>query len=156
MSRAKNLRLAWFSQRLCSGASDALIIAEAVVKFRISATTARKDLTEIYTRWTNIDLDNAHMHKAKFMELGMELMDELRTNMQFGPAVNHFKTLAQISGVLSDGKVRMSEGESSMQPAPKAEVVRDRISQLANDPKVRAKALALGLDLSIIDGVDKK
>lgn len=156
MSHARNLRLAWFSQRLCSGASDALIIAEAVVKFRISQATARKDLTEIYTRWTNIDLDNAHMHKAKFMELGMELMDELRSNLQFGPAVNHFKTLAQISGVLGDGKVRVSDGESSTQPAPSADVVRSRISELANNPKVREKALKLGLDLSNLDDVDKK
>jgi hypothetical protein len=151
-SHKKNLRLAYIAQRLSEAESDAQIVADVVLKYKVQETTARAELREVYKRWMTIDLDNQQTHKAKFMELGLNLLNEMRTNMAMGAVASHFKTLAQIAGVMTD-KVIVTDSPRSLEPAPAPNTVRARIAELAKDPKIRARAARLGLDLDAIEVV---
>jgi hypothetical protein len=153
MSAKKNQRLAYISQKLGEAVTDAQVVKLVMETYKISEKLARSELREVYQHWRRIDIENMTDHKAKFMELGFDLLNEMREGYSHGPAAAHFKTLATIAGVMTD-KVIVQEGEKTSQPAPAPNTVRERIIQLAKDPKVRARALKMGLDLGDLDVVD--
>lgn len=146
----RNARLAWLAMRVGKGETDAQTILGLMGAFPgTSEKTARAELKEIYQRFADINNDNIADQKNKFLELGFEMLQEMRTAMQLGPAANHFKTLASIAGVATE-KSQVDQTVSQGVPAPKADVVRDRISTLMNDPKIKERAKKLGLDLEEI------
>jgi hypothetical protein len=147
----RNARLAWLAQNICKGQTDAKIVIGLMAAFPgTSEKTARVELREIYSRFSEINAENMPEQKVKLMELAFDLLEQCRQNMQLGPAVNQFKTIAQMSGVITD-KVQVDQSSSGGTPAPKADVVRDRISKLANDPKIRERAKKLGLDIDDVE-----
>lgn len=146
----RNARLAWLAQNICKGQTDAQIVIGLMAAFPgVSEKTARMELREIYQRFSDINAENAPDQKTKFMELGFQMLEEMRQGFAHGPAAQHFKTLATIAGVVQE-KVQVDQTVNSS-PAPKADVVRDRISKLSSDPKVKERAKKLGLDLDIIE-----
>lgn len=148
----RNARLAWLSQEICKGKTDAQTVFDCMAVFPpASEKTVRADLKEVYQRYSEINEDNLPEQRVKFLELGYALLEEMRNAMQLGPAANQFKTLANIAGVVTDvSKVQVDQTINSA-PAPKAETVRSRIAQLSSDPKIREKAQKLGLDLDDIE-----
>lgn len=151
-SRAKdakrNARLAWLAQEICKGQTDAQVIINCMAAFTgVSEKTARAELREIYQRFSEINADNLPDQKTKFLELGFVMLQEMRQNLQLGPAANHFKTLANIAGVVTDNSKVSSTSEVNLTSAPKADTVRSRIEALRSDPKVRERAKKLGLDI---------
>lgn len=150
-SQAKrNARLAWLAQEICKGQTDAQIIIGLMAAFPgTSEKIARQELREIYERFADINSENLPDQKVKFMELGFQMLQEMRDAFAHGPAAQHFKTLATIAGVV-DQKVTVDQTVTQVS-TPKAEVVRERISKLANDPKIRERAQKLGLDLDEIE-----
>ena len=146
----RNARLAWLAQNVGKGKTDAKIVIECMAAFPgVSEKTARAELKEIYQRFAEINLENLGDQKVKFLELGFEMLQEMRSALQLGPAANHFKTLASIAGVVTE-KTQVDQTVNTGTPAPAAETVRNRISQLTNDPKIRERAKKLGLDLDNI------
>lgn len=144
----RNARLAWLAQNVGKGQTDAQIVLGLMAAFPgVSEKQARVELREIYQRFADINSDNLDAQKVKFLELGFEMLSEMRSAMQLGPAANHFKTLANIAGVVSDGKVSVDQTVNVGTPAPKADIVRDRISKLRSDPKIIERAKKLGLDI---------
>src|ERR1043165_5187980 len=101
MSATRNTRLAWLASQLAEGKSNASIVIDCMSKFRgVSEKTARRDLKEVLQRFTEIENDSIEERKSKFMEIGWKLMEDCRSVAQYGPAVNLFKTLSAISGLL--------------------------------------------------------
>jgi hypothetical protein len=146
----RNARLAWLAQQVGKGQTDAQTILGLMGAFPgISEKQARSELNEIYQRFSDINSDNLGAQKVKFLELGFEMLEEMRKAMQLGPAANHFKTLASIAGVATE-KVQVDQTVTQGIPAPKADIVRDRISKLRSDPKIMERAKKLGLDLDDI------
>lgn len=154
---ASNTRQAWLSQRLSEGISDSQLIADASAIFDVTELTVRKDLKAIYDRWVMIDLDNTGKHKARWMEIGLALFEETREagrkSLQFGPAVQQFKTLVVMAGII---KLGASGGDSAntlgsvenTQPGDQA--ARDRIEVLSRNPEILEKiknAKKLGIAL---------
>lgn len=148
----RNARLAWLAQRVGLGETDAQTILGLMGAFPgTSEKTARAELKEIYQRFADINNDNLADQKMKFLELGFEMLKEMRSAMQLGPAANMYKTLAGVAGVVTDqSKVQVDQTVAQGVPAPKADVVRDRISKLLNDPKIKERAKKAGLDLDEI------
>jgi hypothetical protein len=145
----RNARLAWLSQNIIKGRTDASIILEMMQLFPpVSEKTCREELKELYKRYGEINEENLPEQKHKFLELGFAYMEEMRNGFQYGPLANLFKTMATIQGVLTD-KVKLDH--TITEAGPKPDVVRDRISTLINDPKIIARAKKLGLDLDDID-----
>lgn len=152
MSAQRNTRLAWIAQELAKGKSNASIVIDCMAKFRgVSEKTARKDLKEILQRFTDIENETIEESKAKFMEIGWKLLDDSRSVAQYGPAVNLFKTLAAISGLLdanSSGTISAPTGERGETSSPEAKLVRERISQLLKNKQVQKQAQDAGIDLA--------
>lgn len=155
-SQKANIRQAWLAERIGKEQTDAHLVALCAATFRISEKTARQDLNAVYDRWKSIDDEMAPKHKARFMELGFDILREARdmannpaSGASFAPVVAQFKTLAVLAGVMSEGASKSQTapvaGSGSTQPGE--QTVRDRISLLKSDPMVRAKAMKLGLDL---------
>jgi hypothetical protein len=111
-----------------------------------SEKLARQELRDLYQRFSDINADNLPEQKVKFLELGFQMLDDMRQGFAHGPAAMHFKTLAAIAGVNTTDKLVVDQTVSTA-PAPKADVVRDRLDKLTQDPKVRERAKKLGLDL---------
>lgn len=146
----RNARLAWLAMRVDKGETDAQKILGLMAAFPgTSEKIARAELNEIYQRWADINSDNMTHQKEKFMELGFALLEKMDKAMQYGPAANQFKTLASIAGVVTE-KSQVDQTVAQGVPAPKADVVRDRISKLLNDPKIKERAKKAGLDLDEI------
>lgn len=146
----RNARLAWLAMQVGKGKTDAMLVLECMGAFPgVSEKTARAELKEIYQRFSDINSDNLAEQKVKFLELGFEMLEEMRAAMQLGPAANQYKTLAAISGVASE-KSQVDQTVSVGTPSPKAETVRDRIGKLINDPKVRERAKRIGMDIDDI------
>lgn len=146
----RNTRLAWIAQEISKGQSNASIIVACMAKFPgVSEAVARKDLKEIMARLTEIELENLPEIKTRFMEIGWKLLEECRSVAQYGPAVNQFKTLAAMAGVLTE-KGQIADGSPT--GTPEAEIIRKRIAQLMKDKKVKADAEAAGIDLKVFDG----
>ena len=149
-SQKANIRRAWLAERLGNGKSDAENIQHCALLFRVSETTVKKDLAAIYDRWMEIDRELAPKHKAQFMELGLKILEEARsaandptTPANFGPVVAQFKTLAIISGALTEKPATVQIVDSK----PSDQAMRDRIEKLKADPKIRERAMKIGLDL---------
>lgn len=146
----RNARLAWLSQNIIKGRTDASIILEMMQLFPpVSEKTCREELKELYKRYSEINEENLPEQKSKFLELGFLYMEEMRNGFQYGPLANLFKTMATIQGVLTD-KVKLDQS-ITVEPGPKVDIVRDRISTLMNDPKIKERAKKLGLDLEEIE-----
>jgi hypothetical protein len=107
---------------------------------------ARQELRDLYKRFSDINTDNLPDQKVKFLELGFQMLDDMRQGFAHGPAAMHYKTLATIAGVNTTDKLVVDQTVSTS-PAPKADVVRDRLAKLTQDPKVRERAKRLGLDI---------
>lgn len=150
MSQAQNIRRAWLAERIGSTDSDAKLVELGAGIFKVTEATMRSDLKAIYERWAEIDAENAPMHKARFMELGMAILAACRDagakSFNYSSTVSQFKTLAQIAGVLSDGS-RGGSGVDNSSTQPSDNAIKSRIEKLSKDPKIRERALKLGLDL---------
>lgn len=160
MSSARNTRLAWIAQELANGKSNAMIVVECMAKFHgVSEKVARADLREILQRFTEIENDSIEESKAKFMEVGWKLLADARAVTQYGPAVNLFKTLAAISGLLDGngggetrplGNAKTPLGSAGGAGTPEASVVRERIAELQRNKAVRESAREAGVDLAAL------
>lgn len=148
----RNARLAWLAQNIGKGQTDAQIVLSLMAAFPgVSEKTARAELKEIYQRFADINSDNLPDQKVKFLELGFELLQEMRSALQLGPAANQFKTLASIAGVVTEkSSAQVDATVAQGVPAPKPDTVRDRIAKLRSDPKIIERAKKLGLDLDDI------
>lgn len=145
MSAARNQRLAWISQEIAKGKSNATIVLECMAKFPgTSEHVARKDLKELLQRLTEIELENLPEIKTRFLEIGWKLLEECRSLAQMGPAVNQFKALAIMSGVLNEKGVDTSGAATG---SPESEVVRNRIKELMKNKKIKQEAKDAGIDL---------
>lgn len=148
----RNARLAWLSQEICKGQTDATIILGLMAAFPgTSEKLARSELREIYQRFSDINEENIPSQKTKFLELGFTMLGEMRAAMQYGPAANQFKILAGIAGVTTEKTQLDQTTHSSATPAPKSDVVRSRLDKLMNDPKVKERAKRMGLDLDDVE-----
>jgi hypothetical protein len=90
------------------------------------------------------------------MELGLNLLAECRDagskTLHYGPAVQQFKNLAIMAGVMRDGLMgKQSQVAGSGETRPDDQTVRERINSLQKDPKVRERAMRAGLDLDAKD-----
>lgn len=151
-SQQANIRRAWLAERIGDGTSDAKLVALGAATFRVTEATIRKDLAAVYDRWQAIYEESEPGRVAQFMELGLSLLEECRDagrkTLHFGPAVAQFKNLAIMSGVMKEG-LGMGKQEPAQQgdTRPDDQAVRERISALQKDPKVRERAMKAGLDL---------
>jgi len=145
MSAARNVRLAWIAQELSKGKSNGQIILDCMTQFPgVSEKVARKDLKEILQRLTEIEADTLVEAKTRFMEIGWKLLEECRSLAQMGPAVNQFKTLATMAGVLNEKDPDKQAGPTG---SPESAIVRERIAQLMKSKAVQEKAQEAGIDL---------
>lgn len=147
MSVARNRRLAWMAQEISKGKSNAMIILDCMTIFPgTSEKVARKDLKELLQRLTDIEMECLPEVKSRFLEIGFKLLEECRSLAQMSAAVNQFKALAQMSGVLSDKPQDSNTGGPS-NGSPESVIVRERIKQLMKSKSVREQAEAAGIDL---------
>lgn len=148
MSAARNQRLAWLAQELSAFKTLPSIVIDAMTKFpNVSEKTIRKELNELLSRLTDIHMQNAPEIKTQLLEQAYKLLEECKSLSQMGPAVNLFKTITQMYGVLSEGKGTQQDGNNSSSGSPESIIVRERIKQLMKDKRVRAEAEAAGVDL---------
>jgi hypothetical protein len=157
MSAARNTRLAWIASELGQGKSNAQIVIDCMAKFHgVSETTARRDIKEVLQRFKDIEDDSIAENKTKFMEIGWKLLNDCKSVAQYGPAVNLFKTLAAISGLLDsdkNGNAYAPAGHGGVAPetgTPEAKLVRERIASLLRNKEVKNQANAAGIDLSVL------
>lgn len=151
-SHKSNIRRAWLAERIGDGTSDAKLVALAAVTFNVQEVTIRKDLSAVYSHWMEIWSETEPARVAKFMELGMNLLEECRaagrTTMHFGPAVQQFKNLAIMSGTMRDGLSSRSDPTPTGDTRPDDVSIRERIDALQKDPGVRERAMRAGIDLA--------
>lgn len=146
MSAARNRRLAWMAQEISKGKSNAMIVLDCMTAFPgTSEKTARKELKELLQRLTEIELESLPEVKSRFMEMGFKLLEECRSLAQMSAAVNQFKALAAIAGVLSDKPNQETTGQAT--GSPESAIVRERIKQLMKNKSVQEQAKAAGIDL---------
>jgi len=152
-SVSRNQRLAWIASQVGEGKSNASIVMECMTLFPgVSEAVARKDLKEIMQRLTEIELANLPEIKTRFLEIGWKLLEECRKYSQMGAAVNQFKNLALMAGVLDDKK---PENNQQANGAPDNKIIRERIAQLMRNKKIKAQAEEAGIDLESIAGPGK-
>lgn len=151
MSVSRNTRLAWLSQRLSEGKTNAQIVLDALQKFPgVSEKTIRSELKKMLERLTDIEMENLPLVKQRMLEIGFKLMEEARDHSQYGPAVAQFKTLAILTGAIDpkgDSPGSAGSSGSGVGGVPEASTVRDRINKLMQNKKVLAEAQAAGIDL---------
>lgn len=146
MSAARNQRLAWLAQELSKGKTNAAIVLDCMTKFpNVSEKTVRKELKELLQRLTDIEMECLPEVKTRFLEIGFKLLEECRSLAQMSAAVNQFKALAQMSGVLSEKPAESTSGPSN--GSPESIIVRERIKQLMKNKNIREQAEAAGIDL---------
>jgi hypothetical protein len=146
MSANRNKRLAWVAQEIAKGKSNPQIILDMMKFFPgVSEKVARADLKEILERFSEIDEETIASAKAKYLEMGFQLLQDCRQAAQFGPAVNQFKALAQISGVLTEKGNAGSTPEQ--QGSPENTTIRERIKALMKSKNVKKAAEEAGIDL---------
>lgn len=152
MGASRNQRLAWIAQELSKGKSNAAIVLDCMTKFPgVSEKVARKDLKEILGRLTEIELETLQDAKTRFMEVGWKLLEEARSLAQMGAAVNQFKTLVAMAGLLNEKQEATKEATG----VPESNVIRERIAQLMKSRKVQAEAKAAGIDLAEMKDKDE-
>lgn len=157
MSAARNNRLAWIAAELGNGKSNAQIVIDCMAKFRgVSEATARRDIKEVLQRFKEIEDDAIEENKTKFMEIGWKLLNDCKSVAQYGPAVNLFKTLAAISGLLDSDKAGNAYAPAGHGSAPtetgtpEAKLVRERITSLLRNKEVKKQAQEAGIDLAVL------
>lgn len=151
LSQKANIRRAWLAERIGDGTSDAKLVALGAATFRVSEKTIQKDLSFVYDRWIEIYEANQPGRVAQFMELGLSLLAECRDagskTLHYGPAVQQFKNLAVMAGVMREGLMGKQEPASNQDTRPDDQAIRERIVTLQKDAKVRERAMRAGLDL---------
>lgn len=154
-SHKANIRRAWLAERIGTTRSDVKLISECAALFKVTEKTIREDLEWVYDRWSNIDTQMAKHHKARFMELGLEILQDARnaaadatTAATFAPVVAQFKALAVLAGVMREG-IGGRDNLIPMSTQPADALVRERIDRLSRDIEIREKAMRLGLNLEI-------
>ncbi len=118
-----------------------------------SEKIAKAELKEVYQRFAEINADNWANAKEKFIEMGFDALDKMDKAMQYGPYANMFKTMASMSGVITE-KAQADQTVTQGTPTPQAQTVRDRIAKLMDDPKIKERAKRAGLDLAELDTRD--
>ncbi len=155
---SRNTRLAWLAVELAKGKSNAAIVVDCMTAFHgVNEKTVRRDLKDILQRFTEIENDTIEEARTKFMEVGWKLLNETRSVAQYGPAVNLFKTLAAISGLLDSdrgGTISTPGSDGSLSGSPEAKLVRDRIAQLLKNRSVQSSAKEAGIDLLALKKAD--
>ena len=147
MSATRNTRLAWIAQEIKKGKSSGAIVLDCMTAFPgVSEKTARKDLKEILRRLNEIEIELTPEMKTRLLEVAWELMQEARSLAQMGPAVNQFKTIVAMMGLL-DEKGSAHDKNLTPQGVPDNQVIRDRIAQLMRSKKIKEQAEAAGIDL---------
>ncbi len=145
MSANRNKRYSYIAEELKKGQSNASIIMGCMATFPgCSEATARRELKEIIQRLTEIEIENFPEVKTRFMEIGWKILEDARQLGQMSAAVNQFKAMAQIAGVLTE-KVQVDN--TPTQAAPEASIVRERIALLMKSKKIRQEAEEAGLEL---------
>lgn len=152
----RNIRLAWYARNIGEMKSNGAIVDEATALFKISATTARKELAEVYERLAAFDRANTGAARSKVLEALWRLAAMAEAGLDFRAAVVALDKIAKVSGLHQPDRESISDGAiaDDGMPTPKAGTVRDRIRQLARDPSVRERAKKLGLDMDTIDVLD--
>lgn len=139
-------RLAWLAQNINKAQTDAQTILGLMAAFPgTNEQTARRELNELYERYFTINQENIEFRSAQFLEIGFDLLKDARQAYQLGPAVNLFKTLAQIAGVLTE-KVQVDQTVNAS-PTPAPEIVRERIAELMRKRKTKQEAEEAGINL---------
>lgn len=147
----RNHRLSWIADQIKERQSDAMVVKAIMRNYPgTNEKTARAELKEVYDKFHDLNSDNADKQNIKFLEMGFALLEEMRAAGYYGPIPNLYKTLAGIAGVVTE-RAQVDQHVIPVAPAPKAELVRDRITKLANDPKIRERAKKLGLDLAELE-----
>lgn len=148
----KNQRLAWMAQELGKLKSNNAIVAEACRIFGIALSTAKAELREVYDHWASFSRENAESDKFKVLEALWTSVDEARTAFNYNAVIAGLREIAKIQGSYAPEKVNLT-GQVAVSGAPTASTVRGRLAALMADPKIRAKAAKIGLDLDTIAGV---
>lgn len=152
---SKNQRMAWMASQLGLLKSNSRVVQEAMSTFGISLQTAKKELAEVYEHWSSFSKENAEADRHKVLEALWESVDQARQQFNYNAVIAGLREIARIQGNYADQKIKL-EGSVNTTGSPASAVVRSRIQALANDPKIREKALKLGLDLDKIDVVDSE
>lgn len=148
MSANRNKRLAWIAQEITQGKSNPQIILDMMKIFPgVSEKVARADLKELLDRFSEIDEETIANARAKYLEMGFKLLEECRLAAQFGPAVNAFKALAQISGVMGEKSSAPGGENNPNNGSQENAVIRERIAQLSKNKAIKRTAEEVGLDL---------
>lgn len=152
-SQKANIRRAWLSQRINGTDSDAKNIALCAAMFRVSQKTAKEDYAYVLDRWMEIDREMQPRAKARFMELGLDILAEAReaakdpaNSSTFAPVVAQFKTLAVMAGALKESTTGNSATVAN-ESRPSDQTVRERLEALKANTAVRERAMRLGLDI---------
>lgn len=149
----KNQRMAWMAGELGKLRSNSAIVQEAMSIFGLSLQTAKKELAEVYEHWASFSRENAEADKHKVLEALWASVESARQAFNFNAVIAGLREIAKIQGSYAPEKVTL-DGVVSTNGAPAANTVRSRIRALMEDPKIREKALKVGLDLDKIDLVD--
>jgi hypothetical protein len=148
MSANRNKRLAWIAQEITQGKSNPQIIIDMMRTFPgVSEKTAKADLKELLERFSEIDEETIATAKAKYLEIGFKLLQDCRQAAQFGPAVNQFKALAQIAGVMAEGNKNPEGGPNANNGSPENAMIRERIATLIKSKPIKKAAQDAGIDL---------
>lgn len=149
----RNQRLAWMAGELGKLRSNGAICQEALALFGITLATAKKDLAEVYEHWASFSKENAEADKHKVLEALWASVEGARAMFNYNAVVAGLREIAKIQGNYAPEKVNLS-GTLATTGTPAASAVRARMQALLADPKIRARALKVGLDLDTIDVVD--
>lgn len=133
--------------------SNSAIIADAMQIFGISLKTAKDDLKEVYEHWASFSRENQEADKFKVLESLWEAVEQARQAFQYNAVIGGLREIAKIQGSYAPEKLALSGGVAVSSGAPNSGAVRSRIQALMADPKIRAKAQKLGLDLDGLDTV---
>lgn len=148
MSANRNKRLAWIAQEITQGKSNPQIIIDMMKFFPgVSEKVAKADLKELLERFSEIDEETIATAKAKYLEMGFKLLQDCRAAAQFGPAVNQFKALAQIAGVMAENNKTPESGPNANNGSPENAMIRERIKTLMKNKAVKKQAQEAGIDL---------
>lgn len=147
----KNTRLAWMSGRLGAYVSNAKIISEACSLFGIAVSTARTELAEVYAHWATFSRENQEADRHKVLEALWVAVEEAQQGHNHHAVIAGLKEIAKIQGSYAPEKIKLEGGVTMSSGAPAPGTVRARMAALMADPKLREKALKLGLDLDAVD-----
>lgn len=143
----RNARLAWISQRIGKGETDSALVIGLMSAFPgTSEQTARRELNEIYQRYFEINYENTEFQKVKIEEIAWEMLKEMRSLCQMGPAQRQLEFIAKLIGAYNE-KEQAKSSDINTQPTPAPEQVRERITELMRKRKIQEEADEAGIDI---------